>query len=242
MKWLFKKITSIFKKKRTKVPVVPTGENEQNTSKKPTLIIATLPSNKSFVNKGSWKNPDYNYLWNTAEIDRKRVAEVKSVCRKIMQTKERYETVAMLVNPNMPWWFIAPLHYRESSLSFRGVLHNGEAILGTRKKTRLVPKGRGPFETWEQSAIDALILKRYNRHVDWDIANILDKCEKYNGVGYRYKGKGEYSPYMFGGTTHHDETGKYWKDGKFSATAPEKQLGVVAILKGLALYHGVKIG
>ena len=129
---------------------------------------------------------------------------------------------------------VCALHYRESSLSFAGVLHNGEKILNTGKKTKLVPKGRGPFSTWEEAAVDALMLKKSIFPSKWTFESMLEFSERFNGLGYRSKigdsGKIELSPYVFAGTNLHDETSKYVSDGKYSPTAKEAQLGVAAIL------------
>ncbi len=56
----------------------------------------------------------------------------------------------------------------------------------------------------------------------------LDRIEGYNGLGYRNRGVP--SPYLFSGTTVY-EKGKYTGDGKYSASAIDQQLGVVAVLK-----------
>lgn len=157
------------------------------------------------------------------------VWEVDAAVKKILANKEKYEAVSKATG--VPWDLIACLHYRESSLSFAGVLHNGERILGTGKKTKLVPAGRGPFLTWESAAIDALMLKKKIMPAEWTIETELRFAECFNGLGYFNRGL--LSPYIWAGTTEHNERGKYVADGKFSATAVEKQLGVVALLKKL---------
>lgn len=192
---------------------------------------ASLNTKIDTVDDGDWKDPDFTYLWDNCKIDPERIDEIEFNRRLIMDNQHRYEGVAKQVNDKMPWWFVALLHYRESSLSFKGVLHNGDTIIGTGRTTYRVPKGRGPFETWEEAAVDALA--NFRRHVDWDVYNCLMKCERFNGLGYRRRGVGEYSPYLWAGTTMHDETGKYWADGKFKDDAEEKQLGVAAILKSI---------
>lgn len=173
-----------------------------------------------------------------AVIDSNRLSEVNRTCEIILANKHRYEAIEKILK--IPWWFVAGLHYRESSLLFSGVLHNGERILGTGKKTKLVPKGRGPFETWEESAIDALEMKAYHKITDWNLVDACYYAEKYNGMGYRKKvgdsGKVEFSPYVAAGTSLHDETSKYVSDGRYDPSAKEKQLGVLAIWKGLKVF------
>ena len=160
------------------------------------------------------------------KLDPHRVQEIKYVCAKFYKNQERYRVVSIACG--VPEKLIFALHYRESSLNFLGVLHNGERILNTGRKTSLVPKGRGPFITWEEAAIDALLLKKSIFPKVWDFNSMLEFAEKFNGLGYRKRG--ELSPYVWAGTERHDETGKYVSDGKYSSTAIEKQLGVAAIL------------
>lgn len=160
------------------------------------------------------------------KLDPHRVQEIKDVCSKFYKNQERYRVVSAACG--VPEKLIFALHYRESSLNFLGVLHNGERILNTGRKTSLVPKGRGPFITWEEAAIDALLLKKSIFPKDWNFKSMCDLAEKFNGMGYARRG--ELSPYVWAGTERHDETGKYVADGKYSSTAIEKQLGVAAIL------------
>ncbi len=160
------------------------------------------------------------------KLDTHRVAEIKRVCESFYKNQERYRIVSAACG--VPEKLIFALHYREASLRFNGVLHNGENILGTGRLTKLVPKGRGPFETWEEAAIDALMLKKSIFPKVWDFNSMLEFAERFNGLGYRKRG--ELSPYVWAGTERHDETGKYVSDGKYSATAIEKQLGVASLL------------
>lgn len=154
--------------------------------------------------------------------------ELAETCDLIRRNRERYQYVEAITN--VPWDVIAACHYRESSLSFKGVLHNGEYIIGTGKKTKLVPAGRGPFSTWEEAAIDAIMIEKGKLPALWNTAGKLDFCEKYNGLGYRNKGIP--SPYVYAGTNKY-VSGMYVADGKFSATAVDKRLGCAAIIKGL---------
>ena len=230
---LWRKIKRLFSHKDSSRPADPIVEHPVDP------IVPIEEGEIDTVDNGSWKEPDWTYLFDNATLDENRIDEIKHVCDKIYKNKERYEKVAKDVNPKMPWWFVAVLHYRESSLSFAGVLHNGDRIIGTGRKTYHVPKGRGPFDTWEEAAVDAL--QGFAHHKDWDVYNCLKKAERFNGLGYRRRGVGEYSPYVWAGTSIHDETGKYVADGRYSNTAVEKQLGVAAIIIGLRDYYAVKM-
>lgn len=178
------------------------------------------------ISKSKVFDPEYMTNWIEAKIDPERRWEVLAACRKILANKDKY--LAVEKKTKVPWDIIACLHYRESSLDFKSVLHNGEKIIGTDKKTKFVPKGKGPFKTWEESAIDALLEKKYLFPKVWTIETELKFSEAFNGFGYRKKGL--LSPYVWAGTNRHSERGKYVADGKFDPNALEKQLGVVALL------------
>jgi lysozyme family protein len=129
--------------------------------------------------------------------------------------------------------FIGPAHNRESSLRFNAHLHCGDPL---NARTVHVPKGRpktgNPPFTWEESAIDALTMPPHSldRVPAWTIERTLYELEKYNGWGYLGKGN---SPYLWAGTSEY-HGGKYVADGVYSASAWDKQLGCVAVIKALA--------
>jgi len=155
-----------------------------------------------------------------------RATEVKVT--RMKAAKSRYIAVARQFN--MPWEVVAVIHSMEGNLSFKRILHNGERL--PVKKTRLVPKGRGPFRTWEESAMDALRLKESIMPDTWTIGATLDFLERYNGLGYRKYHPEVNSPYLWSGTNHYT-SGKYVADGKWSSTAVSKQIGCVPLLRGL---------
>ena len=166
--------------------------------------------------------------WERAKFTRS--TAINAAAAKIAANRGRYEVVAKATG--VPWDVIGVIHYRESTNDFRGVLHNGQKIIGTGKKTTLVPKGRGPFTTWEAAAIDALANCHpyLAKNKDWSLANTLELLERYNGLGYRSKGLP--SPYLWAGTDQYVK-GKYVKDGKFDPNHVDQQLGVAPILMKL---------
>jgi lysozyme family protein len=171
--------------------------------------------------------------WKVAKFTRS--TAINAQATKISANRARYEAVSKATG--VPWDVIGVIHYRESSGDFAGVLHNGEKIIGKGKKTTLVPKGRGPFTTWEEAALDALnVCPPYAaKNKDWSIAGTLDILERYNGLGYRNKGLP--SPYLWAGTDQYVK-GKYVADGKFDPNHVDQQLGVAPIL--LKLRENVK--
>lgn len=92
-----------------------------------------------------------------------------------------------------------------------------------------VPKGRGPFRSWEDAAVDALQIDGLDRigRTNWTIERALFQLEKYNGFGYRRYGVP--SAYVWASTTIY-RGGKFIADGKFSRNAWDTQLGVAALM------------
>lgn len=163
--------------------------------------------------------------WTRAKFTRS--TQINAQAAKIEANRARYEAVS--ARTGVPWDVIGVIHYRESSGSFAGVLHNGQKIIGTGKKTTLVPRGRGPFSSWEEAAVDALMNchPRAGLNKDWSIAGTLDLLERYNGLGYRHKGVP--SPYLWAGTDQYVK-GKYVADGRYDPNHVDQQLGVAALL------------
>jgi lysozyme family protein len=174
---------------------------------------------------------EYRRLWDSIEIRPTRESAARAAAARILKHKSRYEAVAKVAN--VPWFLIGLLHYRESSNSFAKHLHNGDSL---KKKTYRVPAGRplkgdGPF-TWEESAIDALGMKKLGKIGFWPIERIAYECERYNGWGYRWN-KAGLAPYLWGGSTHYVK-GKYVKDGVLDRNFVDPQLGTMTILAELA--------
>ena len=157
-------------------------------------------------------------------------ASVDVAARKLLASKARYEEVEK--GTGVPWFFIACIHWREASGDFRCVLHNGERIVGTSKKTKLVPAGRGPFATFEAAAIDALHTPPHDMRAitDWSVTRFAYEAEKWNGWGYALYHPKNPSAYLWSMSSAY-KGGKYVADGKWSATALDSQVGVMPLLK-----------
>lgn len=150
----------------------------------------------------------------------------------VLEGFARYAQVS--AQTTIPWWWIGCIHHVEATCSFAGVLHNGELIIGTGKKTSLVPAGRGPFKSWEDAAIDALFIKGLNHITDWSAGSALRVAESWNGNGYRRFHPSENTPYLWAQTTINDGAGKYTTDGSFDPNADtHNQTGFAAIMKEL---------
>lgn len=173
---------------------------------------------------------EYGRLWRSMTFDAARASTIRAAAKRLYSNMHRY--LAIEKATGVPASFIAVAHERESGARFDRHLHNGDPLT---RRTFHVPAGRplagSPPFTWEESAEDALRMKGLDKITDWSIERTLYELERYNGFGYR--GTGEFSPYLWAGSNHSDETGKYVADGKFSASAVEQQLGVAPLLKAL---------
>jgi lysozyme family protein len=163
-------------------------------------------------------------MYASSKIKSSYVSRLTDVCKRISKEQDKYELVAL--ETGIDWRVIAAIHYRESNLNFSKNLHNGQPL---NMVTTWVPKGRGPFHSWEESAIDALGLKK-NLGMPKKVSEWLYFLECYNGLGYLRNYPDVNSPYLWSGSDKYVK-GKYVSDGKYSANTVDIQLGCVIILK-----------
>lgn len=158
--------------------------------------------------------PWYRRMFKFCVLDPGTEGLVERVSDKLLASKTRYEATAdVLWNDPGLWWILAGIHYKEASGSFLGCLANGEKIIGTGRKTTIVPVGRGPYETWEESAIDAMRGENLGKVTDFEIGNVLFAVERYNGTGYiKGAGREDTSPYLWACTNINDGKGKFVRD------------------------------
>ena len=129
----------------------------------------------------------------------------------------------------MPWAAIAVIHERESSQDWTASLAQGDPW---NRVSVHVPAGRGPFGSWEEAAIDALVscAPYAARNRDWSIGGTLTKLEEYNGLGYAARGAP--SPYLWAGTDQY-VSGKYVRDGVYDPNVVDSQLGCAGLLMAM---------
>jgi lysozyme family protein len=145
------------------------------------------------------------------------------------RNKELYQKITD--QTGVPAEVIFCIHGLECSFRMDAVLHNGQRIIGTGKKTTWVPRGKGPFDTWEEAALDALEHDGLTKVKDWDGPNALYELEAYNGWGYR-KYRDILSPYLWSFSNHYTK-GKYVSDGRYDRNAVSKQCGAALLLNRL---------
>lgn len=138
--------------------------------------------------------------------------------------KARYQAVT--ARTGVPWFFVAVAHEREASQNWNTQLGQGDPLGSVSVH---VPKGRGPFKTWEDGAYDALVncAPFAARNHDWSIGGTLTMLERYNGLGYAARGKP--SPYIWSGTDQY-VSGKYVRDGVYDARVVDQQPGCAGLL------------
>ena len=150
------------------------------------------------------------------------------------QNKSRYEQVS--TKSNVPAKLIAALHWRESSGNFNTYLHQGDPL---GRPAVNWPTNIPLFHKWEDAAIHALDMKKYNQQelsIEKDtsgFSQLATYAEAYNGLGYSNHGK--QSPYVYAGSSPY-VSGKYVADGRYDSSHVDSQVGVVPLMGSI---HGI---
>lgn len=176
------------------------------------------------------RRDEYRRLFDTLEIRPGRARDVDREADRARALRGRYEQIGGPLG--VPWCFIAALHMRETSFRLDRHLHNGDPL--TARTVRIPaghPRSGAPPFTFEESARDALRLKRLHQWHDWSLPGLLFKIEAYNGFGYRKRGIP--SPYLWS-FSHHYLRGKFVKDRVFDPAAVDRQCGAATLLRRLA--------
>ncbi len=160
--------------------------------------------------------------WRNVKLTRNFTAVAKHLVDPV--AKRRYQAVS--ARTGVPWWFIAVAHEREASQRWDTQLGQGDPLTSISVH---IPKGRGPFSTWEDGAYDALVncAPWAARNRDWSVGGALTMLEQYNGLGYASRGRP--SPYVWSGTDQY-QSGKYVRDGVYDPSVVDIQLGCAGLL------------
>jgi lysozyme family protein len=148
----------------------------------------------------------------------------RATARRLVAERDRYQRVARMTG--VPWYVIAVIHEREASQRWDASIAQGDPW---NHVSTHVPRGRGPFASWEAAAIDALVncAPYAARNKDWSVGGTLTKLEEYNGLGYASRGRP--SPYVWSGTDQY-VSGKYIRDGVYDPDTVDSQLGCAGLL------------
>lgn len=165
--------------------------------------------------------------WVSAKVTR--TASFTTVAKHLAAPDAKARYLAVSAKTSVPWPFIAVAHERECSQDWTGSLAQGDPW---NRVSVHVPAGRGPFKSWEDAAIDALVncAPHAARNKDWSIGGMLAMLEQYNGLGYAARGRP--SPYIWSGTDQY-VSGKYVRDGVYDPNAVDSQLGCAGLLMAM---------
>lgn len=160
-------------------------------------------------------------------------ASALSVAKRLIASRSRYETIQQLTTVKVVP--CACIHERECDADFRCALCNGERIIGTGRKTTLVPRGYGPWATFEAGAVTAFAIDGLDKVAGmpegWTGERAVYEQETFNGFGPRAHGR--HTGYNWAGTNIYDG-GKYVADGVWNPNAWDSQLGCVTIALAIA--------
>lgn len=173
--------------------------------------------------------------WAAAKLTRG--PEFDRVATRLVMSKPRYQALAD--KTGVPWFVIAVIHEREAGQNFTKSIAQGDPW---NEKSVHIPKGRGPFKSFEEAAIDALTKcpPYAAKWKDWSTGGTMTLLEQYNGLGYANKGLP--SPYIWSGTDQY-KSGKYVADGKFDPSVVDKQLGCAGLIIAMQTIDGsIKFG
>jgi lysozyme family protein len=170
--------------------------------------------------------------WAKAHIHANWQQAIEDTADRLMIPVNRARFKAVEKAEGVPWPIVAIIKEREAGAdpAFKRSIAQGDPW---NAPSRNVPKGRGPFASWEAAAHDALVdCPPYAaRWQDWSIGGALTILEKYNGVGYAAKGLP--SPYLWSATDQYVK-GKYVRDGVFDPDFVDRQIGCAALLIAMA--------
>jgi lysozyme family protein len=166
------------------------------------------------------------YLEFLSKLTITRANEARERAKEILPLKPRYQTVSD--ETKVPTVMLMALNERESGSNLRTYLGNGQRL---DRVTTLVPKGRGPWSTFEAGCVDAFAYEHLIG-LDWSDGwpFVLYHEEAWNGFGPRDRGKP--TGYLYAGTNIYTG-GKYVADGIWNSTFNDPQLGTIPIMLAL---------
>ena len=182
------------------------------------------------------KESTLDRMYGQCEIVPERVDEIdRYYVRPIVESRPVYQEVADELG--MPWWFVGVIHGLESGFDFSRHLHNGDPLTAPTVRTPAgrPAKGSPPF-SWRESAVDALRLQGLADRKDWSLGVMLDRLERFNGLGYRKRGLP--SPYLWSFSRHY-ERGKFVADGKLDPDAVSEQCGGATLIRRLEAHGAI---
>lgn len=165
--------------------------------------------------------------WAEMRILPQYLAALDRTATRLVADKERY--LSLETRSSVPALVTMVIAERESGADPRMSLAQGDRW---DRVSVHMPKGRGPFKSWEDAAMDALAIDGLNKVgcENWTVELALYFQEKFNGFGYRRHGVP--SAYIWAATNIY-RGGKFVADGKFMRSAWDSQLGVAPLMARL---------
>ncbi len=163
--------------------------------------------------------------WPKMVIDFDALSSLEQQAAALIASKQRYQDVA--AQTHVPWPAIAVIHMRECSQRWDLSIAQGDPWNAASVR---VPLGRGPFNSWNEAAIDALTNcePHLSRWPHWDtIGGTLTGLEMYNGLGYAMRSTS--SPYVWSRTDQY-VAGKFISDHVFDPNQDDVQQGCAGLL------------
>lgn len=167
--------------------------------------------------------PDYE-RW-LADYKPLRPLDAHAAATRLLVHRDRF--LSLQEACGVPALWVMPVFVRENP-SFNSYLGNGQPLT---HRTTEVPAGRGPFDSWEEGAADALKLDDITEVGNWTWAMGCYEWEKWNGFGPRRHGRP--TGYVTAGTNIY-AGGKYISDGVWSRGTWDHQLGTLILAKTIA--------
>ncbi len=176
-----------------------------------------------------------NKRWIGVEFHEEQMAAARRVAKRLCADKAKSVYLALEHATTVPWYVIAMIHEREASQSWAANIAQGDPW---NRVSIHVPKGRGPFSSFFDAAVDALTkcAPFAAKWKDWSIGGLLTLLELYNGIGYE-KYHHMASPYLWAGSNRYTR-GKYVSDGHFDPNVVDTQLGCAVLYKAMTEIDG----
>src|SRR5215467_11436353 len=135
--------------------------------------------------------------WVGMHVTASLVQVVDQTAKRLVAPNAKARYAAVEKKTGVPWFIIAVIHEREASQSWKANLAQGDPW---NKVSVHVPKGRGPFKSWDDAAVDALAncAPHAAKWKDWTAGGTFTLLEEYNGLGYAVLGRP--SPYVWAST------------------------------------------
>lgn len=174
----------------------------------------------------------YRDLYDSIDILPEKRGQVVREAKRVISGRKFYMEAQK--KTGVPWVFPGCIHEMECDSNFQRQILNGEKW---NRVTVIEPTGRGPWPNWIAAAEYALKNKRredktwvpLDEITDWTIPNLLLQWERWNGGGYRRRGK--HSPYLFAGSQHAEGSGYFTSDHGYDAAAKSQQIGAAVLLR-----------